>query len=60
MKLLDVKTSFVPFPPYLDINQEPVDVFDKLTSGGYFYNHILRIARLNATVSRSEKLGCFS
>ena len=57
MKLLDVKTSFVPFPPYLDINQEPVDVFDKLTSGGYFYNHILRIARLNATVSRSEKMG---
>ena len=57
MELLEVKTSFVPFPPYLDINDSPVDVFDKLTWSGHFYNHLLKIARLNATVSRSAKMG---
>jgi predicted outer membrane lipoprotein len=57
MKLLNAKTSFVPFPPFLDVNENPSDVFDKLTSAGHLYNSLLRHASLNATISISEKMG---
>ena len=57
MNLLEVRATFVPVPPYLDINTNPVDIFDKLTTNGYVWNTLLRAAKLNATVTRSEKVG---
>ena len=57
MKLLPVKTTYVPFRPYLVLNENPKDIFDKLSSSGHFYNGLLRHARLNATVFESAKLG---
>ena len=61
MKLLEARTSFVPFPPYLDINSEPVDIFDKLTWSEHFYNHLLRVERKGRKVlfrdTNSEKTG---
>ena len=57
MQILDVKTTFVPIPPYLDINENPIDLYDKLTAAGHAYNDIIRAGKLNATVFRSEKLG---
>lgn len=57
MDLLDVRTTFVPIQPFIDLNPDPVDIYDKLTTPGHVYNSLLRTGRLNATVTRSDKIG---
>ena len=57
MQLLNVRTTFVPIPPYVDINPDPVDLYDKITASGHIWNTILRTGKLNATVVATERIG---
>ena len=57
MDLLDVTATFVPVPPYFDINEHPVDVFDKLTAEAHLFNSLFRAAKLNASFITATKMG---